>query len=63
MKTYVVLMPSAINPHRLCLLGEGSSAEEAMTDAYGPKPWPRSSRNALVEEVSADELETLRHSD
>ena len=62
MKTYVVLKESAINPYRMCLLGEGSSPDQAMTDAYGPKPWPRSSRSALVKEVDANELEELRQS-
>ena len=57
---YVVLMESAINPFRMCLLGEGSTAQAAMEDAYGPKPWPRSSRQAVVRQVTEDELLDLR---
>ncbi len=56
---WVVTMPSAVS-YRQCLLGEGATAAEAMADAYGPKPWPKSSRNADCREVTEDEAESLR---
>jgi hypothetical protein len=59
MNTYVVLMPSAISD-RLCLLGEGPTADAAMSDAYGPKPWPKSSKRAIVRLVTEEELDDFK---
>ncbi len=56
---FVVTAPSAIS-FRQCLLGHGSTKAEAMTDAFGPKPWPRSAKNADCYEVTEEEFEALR---
>lgn len=56
---FVVVAPSAISL-RTCLLGHGATKEEAMTDAFGPKPWPRSAKNAICKEVTEDEFFDLR---
>jgi hypothetical protein len=56
---FVVLSPSAISL-RTCLLGHGATKEEAMTDAFGPKPWPRSAKAAICKEVTEDEFFDLR---
>lgn len=57
--TWVVLLPSAVSP-RMCLLGEGASKAEAMADAFGPKPWPRSAKNADCYPMSEGELLNLK---
>jgi hypothetical protein len=60
-KIWVVTMPSAYR-FRNCLLGHGETKTEAMSDAFGPKPWPKSARNADCSEMTFDELEQLKHS-
>lgn len=60
-KIWVVTAPSAYR-FRNCLLGEGKTKLEAMADAYGPKPWPKSARYADCFEMTFDELEKLKHS-
>ena len=57
---FVVLSPSSISL-RLCFLGYGSTKEEAMADAFGPKPWPRSAKSAICKEVSEDEFFDLKY--
>jgi len=59
-KTYIVTTQSAIS-YRQCLLGQGSTKEEAMTDAFGPRPWPRSARNADCYEVTREELDVIEN--
>lgn len=56
---WVVVVPSAVS-HRMCLLGEGASKAEAMADAYGPKPWPKSAKHADCYPVSEGELINLK---
>lgn len=60
-KIWVVTAPSAYR-FRNCLLGQGATKTEAMADAYGPKPWPKSARYADCFEMTFDELEQLKHS-
>jgi hypothetical protein len=48
-----------------CILGGGKTKEEALIDAYGPKPWTeynkKSMRSACVREVSYEEYEKLMY--
>ncbi len=56
-------MPSAHRFGHLCILGQGQTQADAMADAYGPKPWPKSARNADCSEMTSDELEQLNSQD
>lgn len=56
---FIVTLPSAIS-YRQCVLGEGSTKEEAMADAFGPKPWPKSARKSDCYRVTRDELQAMR---
>jgi hypothetical protein len=56
---FVVTAPSAVS-YRQCLLGQGATKAEALTDAFGPKPWPKSAKNADCYSVTLDELDALR---
>lgn len=62
-KIWVVTMPSAYRLGHLCVLGQGQTQAGAMADAYGPKPWPKSARNADCSEMTSDELEQLNSQD
>jgi hypothetical protein len=46
-----------------CILGSGDTKDEALIDAYGPKPWTpyqkRSMRDARIREVTSEEFESL----
>jgi hypothetical protein len=57
---WIVTLPSAYRQHQ-CLLGEGQTKAEAMDEAFGPKPWPKSSRNADCHQVTREELEEIKH--
>jgi hypothetical protein len=57
---FIVVAQSGANQFRECLLGEGDTREEALTDAYGPKPWPKCAKRAIVREVSEEELEEIK---
>tara|TARA_R110002126_G_scaffold5288_2_gene28073 strand:- start:1284 stop:1493 length:210 start_codon:yes stop_codon:yes gene_type:complete len=56
---FIVTLPSAIS-YRQCVLGEGETKEQAMADAFGPKPWPKIARKADCYEVTRDELQAMR---
>ena len=56
---FVVTMPSAVS-YRQCLLGQGATKAEAMADAFGPKPWPKSARSADCYAVTDAEPDALR---
>ena len=60
---YIVESRSGVNPNRDCLLGTGATKEEALLDAYGPKPWnpklTKLAKRASVRQVTEDELEEL----
>ncbi len=56
---YVVTVLSAYRECQ-CLLGSGPTKADAMADAYGPKPWPKSARLADCYEVTEDELQAMR---
>ena len=49
-----------------CILGTGDTKEQALVDAYGPKPWSpyakKSMRDACVREVTEEEFEQLMYS-
>lgn len=57
---YVVTLPSAYRLGHQCLLGQGATKDEAMADAFGPKPWPKSARNADCYAVTEDEAQAMR---
>ena len=48
-----------------CILGSGDTKEQALIDAYGPKPWTpyakKSMRDACVREVSLEEFEEIMY--
>ena len=56
---FIITKPSAINPLRNCIIGEGETKAEAWESAYGPKPWSKfckqSAREAVCEQVTTDE--------
>lgn len=56
---YVVTLPSAVSL-RQCLLGSGATKQEAMTDAFGPKPWPKCARDADCYATTEDALQEMR---
>lgn len=56
---FIVEKPSGVNIWKMCLLGSGKTKAEAMTDAYGPKPWPKSAKTAIVREVTEEEFEKM----
>jgi hypothetical protein len=46
-----------------CIIGTGDTKQQALEDAYGPKPWSpyakKSMRDACVREVSMEEYEEI----
>jgi len=48
-----------------CILGSGDTKEDALIDAYGPKPWSpynkKSMRDSCVREVSLEEYERIMY--
>ena len=64
MTKFIVSKQSAVHIGS-CILGSGDTKEEALIDAYGPKPWSsyakKSMRDANVREVSMEEFEEIIH--
>ncbi len=65
-KVWVVTKPSAYRMGHVCFLGRGSSKDEALRDAYGPKDqWGnltrRSMRDADVYETTVAEADEMEH--
>ena len=60
---FVILTQSGVHAG-VCLLGEGTTTQEAWEDAFGQKPWTpyvrQCATRAWVEEVDQKELENLR---
>lgn len=56
---WIVTVPSAIDSHQ-CFIGQGGTKADAMADAYGPKPWPKTARLAKCYQVTKDEAQALR---
>ena len=48
-----------------CIIGSGDTKEDALIDAYGPKPWTpyakKSMKDACVREVSLEEYEEIMY--
>lgn len=59
---WIVTTPSAYRDGHQCLLGEGATKAEAMADAYGPKPWPKSAKHADCSQVTAAALQEMKDS-
>jgi hypothetical protein len=59
---FIVSKPSGVHAGS-CILGVGNTKAEALTDAYGPKPWTpyvkRSAASACVRAVTLEEFEEL----
>ncbi len=57
---YIITKPSAVHLG-VCVLGSGDTKNEAMIDAFGPKPWTawtkQNAKSAQVREVDDDECD------